>query len=231
MDCDCLDLTINIINLSFSILNLTFSIILEALKSSFNSATTTTLVRYNYFEEVLLNPYFKLIMTSFSYDILFYTSKYLLTKYFFNLSKEKNEESIRKKSIRENLISNLLVEFLFMTMIKGLALGFGIFYVFKLDEEIKRIIKIREINNKQENALNSMISILIINGTFNFLTLFYQLLFFGIRIFRAIKGNKKKNFQESSIINHKKMEKVNSKGNISLSEKRDEEVSYEKLDQ
>lgn len=232
MDSNCLDITINIINISFTVINLIFAIILEALKSSFNSATTTTLIRYRYFEEVLLNPYFKLIMTSFFYDILFYSSKYLLTKYFFKLSKEKNEQNIRTKSIQENMLSNILVEFLFMTMIKGLALGFGIFYIFELDTEIKRIIKVREINDKQEKALNSMSSIVIMNGTFNFLTLLYQLIFFGIRIFKAIKGNSKNHkLQESGFKKDKKMEKVSPKGNISLSEAREDDISYEHLDQ
>ena len=171
-------------------------------------------------------------MTSFFYDILFYSSKYLLTKYFFKLSKEKNEQNIRTKSIQENMISNIMVEFIFMTMIKGLALGFGIFYIFELDKEIKRIIKVREINNKQENPLNSMNSIVIINGTFNFLTLLYQLFFFGIRLFKSIKGNKKYNESKESYNRHdNKMEKVDSKGNISLSEAREDSISYEHLDQ
>ena len=122
-----LSLSLNIINIAFTIINVILSIILQSQKSSFNSATTTTLVRYRYFEDVLLNPYFKLIMTSLFYDILYYSGKFLLVRYFFNIKSESNEENVRTKSIRENMVSNIMVEFLFMTMIKGLALGFGFF--------------------------------------------------------------------------------------------------------
>ena len=227
-------ISINILNISFTIINVILSIVLEAQKNSFNSATKTTLVRYRYFEDVLINPYFKLIMTSLFYDILYYSSKFLLTRYFFNIKSKENEENIRTKSIQENMVSNLLVEFFFMTMIKGLALGFGIFYCIELDKEIKRIIKVRDINNNQENILNGMITVVAVNGIFNFLTIVYQFLFFGIRFFLACKDNKKHNFQENSIGRQnkgKELKKVNSAGNISLPETEinGDNITYQKL--
>ena len=227
-------ISINILNISFTIINVILSIVLEAQKNSFNSATKTTLVRYRYFEDVLINPYFKLIMTSLFYDILYYSSKFLLTRYFFNIKSKENEENIRTKSIEENMVSNLLVEFFFMTMIKGLALGFGIFYCIELDKEIKRIIKVRDINNNQENILNGMITVVAINAIFNFLTIVYQFLFFGIRFFLACKDNKKHNFQENSIVRQnkgKELKKVNSAGNISLPETESigDDITYQKL--
>ena len=220
------DLFLNTLNVIFTIINLIFSIILESQKSSFNSVTKTTLVRYRYFEDVLLDPYFKLIMTSLFYDIVYYCGKCLLTKYFFKVNLEKNEENIRTKSIQENMFSNILVEFLFMTMIKGLALGFGIFYVIEIDSEIKRIIKVRDINDEQEKVLNSMITIAIICGVFNFITIIYQFIFFGIRLFSAT-SSKKKYYSDNNI--NKGLKKVNSEGNISLPETQDELVNYEKL--
>lgn len=235
-----LSLSLNIINIAFTIINVILSIILQSQKSSFNSATTTTLVRYRYFEDVLLNPYFKLIMTSLFYDILYYSGKFLLLRYFFNIKSESNEENVRTKSIRENMVSNIMVEFLFMTMIKGLALGFGFFYVIELNKEIKRIIRLKDINNKQENVLDSMLTVVTINGTFNLLTMIYQFVFFGIRLYIACQEPNKNNLQEShlreiekkyNISSENGLKRVDSSGNISLPEAKGENIIYEKLDQ
>ena len=234
-----LSISLNIINFVFTIINVFFSIILQAEKKSFNSATTTTLVRYRYFEDVLLNPYFKLIMTSLFYDILYYSGKFLLVRYFFDIKSESNEENVRTKSIRENMVSNIMVEFLFMTMIKGLALGFGFFYVIEIDKEIKRIIRLKDINNEQENALNSMISVVIINGLFNLMTMIYQFIFFGIRLYIACQKPKKKFLQENHLrevekkynSGEKGIKRVDSSGNISLPEEHGDKIIYEKLEQ
>jgi hypothetical protein len=230
------DILINIINITFSIINLILSIILESQKNSFNSVTKTTLVRYRYFEDVLINPYFKLIITSFCYDIFYYSGKYFLKNFFFKVNLEKNEENVRTKSIQENMVSNIIVEFLFMTMIKGLALGFGIFYIYEIDSEIKRIIRVRDINDSQEMVLNSMISIAIICGVFDFLTIIYQFIFFGIRLVAA--SISKKSYYNNKDKNEKNINKgikrVNSEGNISLPESHEtneEMVNYEKLEQ
>ena len=134
------------------------------------------------------------------------------------------------------MVSNLMVEFLFMTMIKGLALGFGIFYCIELDKEIKRIISVRDINNNQEKILNGMITVVITNAIFNFLTIVYQFLFFGVRFFVACKDNKKNNLQENQIgrgNKDKELKRVSSSGNISLPEKESngDDMTYEKLNQ
>jgi dipeptide/tripeptide permease len=149
------------------------------------------------------------------------------------LSNEKNEVNIRTKSVQENMVSNIMVEFLFMTMIKGLALGFGIFYMYELDIEIKRIINVKDINNKQEDVLNEMLTVVIWCGVFNFATLVYQLIFYGIRLFIACK--RKSNFfflQEDHLKKKNKndvMKRI-SAGNISLPETNEDNITYEKLD-
>jgi len=126
-----------------------------------------------------------------------------------------------------------MVEFLFMTMIKGLALGFGIFYIYELDIEIKRIINLKDINNRQEDVLKEMLTVVISCGIFNFATLVYQIIFYGIRLFIACK--RKTNFfflQENHLkkyIKDDKMKRV-SAGNISLPETNEDNIMYEKLD-
>lgn len=202
-------------------------------KSSFDNATETTLVRYRYFEYVLLVPYFKLIMTSLLYDILYYLLIYFLKKCYGNIKSDKNEENIRTKSIQENMISNLFLEFLFMTMIKGSSLGFGIFYIIKLDKEIRRIIKLRDINNNQENVLKVMKSVVKISGIFDFLTIIFQIFFLIIKLCNACKMNKSYYRKENKINKLKKrkeLKKVVSTGNISLPETGEDRFSYEKLD-
>lgn len=229
-----LNYIINIINFLFTLGNTILSCILLSKKNSFNLETKTSLVRYRYFENVLIDSYFKLIITHLFYDILYYLLTYSLTKFFFNLSNEKNEVNIRTKSVQENMVSNIMVEFLFMTMIKGLALGFGIFYIYELDIEIKRIINLKDINNKQEDVLNEMLTIVILCGVSNFVTLVYQFIFYGIRLFIACK--RKTNFfflQEDHLkkkIKSDGMKRV-SAGNISLPEtNEDDKIMYEKLD-
>lgn len=183
------DIIINIINIALTSSNTILSIFLEIKKSSFISKTTTTLVRYRYFLYVLLDPYFKLIMTALFFDILLYLSSFLLKRFFFKINKEENQQNVLTKSIQDNMISNILVEFFFMTMIKGLALGFGFFYIIELYKEIDKIKAIKDINNEQENILNQMIIVIIICGISNILTIGYQFIFFGIRFYKACNKN------------------------------------------
>lgn len=229
-----LNSAINIINFLFTLVNSILSIILISKKNSFNLETRTSLVRYRYFENVLIDSYFKLIITHLFYDVFYYILTYFLTRFFFDLSNEKNEVNVRTKSVQENMVSNIMVEFLFMTMIKGLALGFGIFYIYELDIEIKRIINLKDINSRQEDILNGMLTLVVCCGIFNFATLVYQFIFYGIRLFIACK--RKSNFfflQEDRLKKLNKnggMKRVNSIGNISLPETNEENISYEKLD-
>jgi hypothetical protein len=183
------DIIINIINIAFTISNTILGIVLEVKKNSFISETTTTLVRYRYFLYVLLDPYFKLIMTALFFDILLYLSSFLLKRFFFKLNNEENQENVLTKSIQDNMISNILVEFFFMTMIKGLALGFGFFYIIELYKEIDKIKGVRDVNKEQENILNQMVTIIIICGISNIMTIGYQFIFFGIRLCGACSKN------------------------------------------
>ena len=88
------DIIINIINIALTSSNTILSIFLEIKKSSFISKTTTTLVRYRYFLYVLLDPYFKLIMTALFFDILLYLSSFLLKRFFFKINKEENQQNV-----------------------------------------------------------------------------------------------------------------------------------------
>ena len=105
--------------------------------------------------------------------------------------------------------------------------------MYELDIEIKRIINVKDINDKQEDVLNEMLTVVIWCGVFNFATLVYQLIFYGIRLFIACK--RKRNFfflQENHLKKKNKNDAMKriSAGNISLPETNEDNITYEKLD-
>ena len=179
-----IDIIIDCINIGFTVLNTLLAIVLQAKKNSFISETHTTLVRYRYFLYVLLEPYFKLLMTALFFDVLLYLASFLLKRYFFKLNKE-NQQNILTKSVQDNKTSNIIVEFFFMVMIKGLALGFGFFYLIELIKEIDKIKGINDINKEQENVLDGMKTTIIIGAISNCMTIGYQFIFFGIRFYKS----------------------------------------------
>ena len=75
-----------------------------------------------------------------------------------------------------------------MTIIKGLALGFGFFYLIELYKEIDKIKGIKDINKEQENILDQMVTIIIIGEISNLMTIGYQFIYFGIRLSNACKN-------------------------------------------
>ena len=181
-----IDIIIDCINIGFTVLNTLLTIIIEVKKNSFISETHTTLVRYRYFLYVLLEPYFKLLMAALFFDVLLYLVSFLLKRYFFKLNKE-NQQNILIKSVQDNQTSNIIVEFFFMVMIKGLALGFGFFYLIELIKEIDKIKGISDINKEQESVLNGMKTTIIIAAISNCMTIGYQFVYFGIRFFKSCK--------------------------------------------
>ena len=183
-----LDITLIIVNLLFTLLNTIVSIILQATKNSFMSVTKTSLYRYRFLIYVYVEPYFKLIMASLFFDILFYLSSFLLKRYFFKLNKE-NQENILTKSVQENMVSNILVELLFTLMIKGAALGFGIFYLISANKEIDKLKGISDIKVEQIQILDKMKTIIYTGIISNYITFGYLFIFFTIRLFVSCDKN------------------------------------------
>ena len=182
-----LDTTLTIINLLFTLLNTIVAIILHATKNSFMSVTKSSLYRYRFLMYVLVEPYFKLIMASLFFDILFNLSSILLKKYFFKLNKE-NQENILTKSVQDNMVSNILVELFFTIMIKGLALGFGIYYLISANKEIDKLKGISDIKEEQIQILDKMKTIIFSGIISNYITFGYLFLFFTIRLLSSCKN-------------------------------------------
>ena len=128
-------------------------VILQVSKNSFITETKSSLYRYKFFIYVLIEPYFKLLMAALFFDILFNLSSFLLKKYFFKLNKE-NQQNILTKSVKENMTSNIIVELFFTIMIKGLALGFGIFYLLSASKEIDKIKGVKRIKKNFWKIIN-----------------------------------------------------------------------------
>ena len=79
--------------------------------------------------------------------------------------------------MKENKMSNLFVELLFLILIKGLSLGFGFFYAIESVIETKRIIE--DITNIQTETqlkiLNSILTLCVYIKWMDLITMIYVL--------------------------------------------------------
>lgn len=94
-------------------------------------------LQYEYLTEILIISFFKLLITICIFDI-----GYFLVNLFFTycFCKFEEDENIKIPINQGNKFSNLVIEFLFFFLIKGIALGFACFYSIEIIEETKRII-------------------------------------------------------------------------------------------
>ena len=189
-----LKIILNIISITFTIITSILSIILIVQRNNFNSLGAENSLRFRFFENILINSYFKLMMTNLFYDILFYSVTTILSKVIFKISKENNSENVLSKSVQDNMISNLLVEILFSVLIKGLALGFGIYYTCKLNEEIETIITTIYLKTDQFEKINQIKNIINVLKIINYVNIFYLGLYYIISFILVCKESKKKNF-------------------------------------
>ncbi len=147
------------ISFIFSFINLGLAIWIQIKGNNLYTITSEdSYLQYEYLTDILIISYLKLLITACSFDI-----GYLLLYFFFTFCFCKNDEEnlhddIKIKTTQEQKISNLVIEFLFFFLIKGIALGFGIFYSIEIIEETKRIIddKSNPQNDKQLQLLNNI---------------------------------------------------------------------------
>lgn len=102
---------------------------------------------------------------------------------FCKETNDKNADNVRTKAMKENKMSNLFVEFLFLVLIKGLALGFGFFYAIESVIEAKRIIE--DITNIQTETqlkiLNRILTLCVYIKWMDLITMIYVLWMYGVR--------------------------------------------------
>ena len=94
-------------------------------------------LQYEYLSEILIISFFKLLITTCIFDIGYFLVNLFFTYCFCKFEEDAN---IKIPINQGNKFSNLVIEFLFFFLIKGIALGFSYFYSIEIIEETKRII-------------------------------------------------------------------------------------------
>ena len=182
------------------------------LNSLFDNTESDSYLQYDYLSGVLIRPYFILQIVALSFDIGYFILYLLLVFIFCKTGGNEYDDNVLTKSIRENKMSNLFMEFLFTITVKGIALGFGFFYIIEAIIETKRIIEDK--SNEQTDKQNEILKQLLFQCKILFATLLLQMIYILIcYIVRFISGcccdgnernkrnNNKKLLSEESLLN------------------------------
>ena len=114
-----------IISYWFNFNKYSFSILVEyKIKNFILNNEEDSQLQYEYLTEIWIISFFKLLITTCIFDI-----GYFLVNLFFNYCFSKFEG---------NKCSNLVIEFLFFFLIKGIVLGFSYFYSFEINWRNKK---------------------------------------------------------------------------------------------
>ena len=157
----------------FTLINFSLALYLKYKSQKLYFVTESdSFLQYEYLIEVLINSYFKFQNISLLFDISYYLLVKFFEKYVFNEKKEKDHDNVLLKAIKDSKISNLFMEFFFLVLIKGIALGFSYFYLYEILKESKRII-------------DDLMKIMI------FLTIFYIFFSYFFRLWKHLKHKQK----------------------------------------
>ena len=175
------------------------------LNSLFQNTESDSFLQYDYLSGVLLRPYFILQTVVLSFDIGYFVLYLLLVFIFCKTGGNEHDDNVLTKSIRENKMSNLFMEFLFTVTVKGIALGFGFFYIIETIIETRRIIEDK--SNEQTDRQNELLKQLLFQSKILFGSLLFQMIYILIcYIGRFIGGCCCDNeLNKRNIINDKKL--------------------------
>ena len=176
-------IVIIIISFIFSFINLCLAIWVKIKGNNLYKITSEdSYLQYEYLNDILIISYLKLLITASSFDI-----GYLLLYFFLNFcicnNNEDNLDDVKIKNIQEQKISNLVIEFLFFILIKGIALGFGVFYSIEIIDETKRIIDDKS-NPQNDKQLQLLKNIKIISYFMKWIVILTIIYLIGIYLFR-----------------------------------------------
>ena len=204
-----------IISYFLTLLNFGISVwFILTLNSLFQNTESDSYLQYDYLSGVLIRPYFILQIVTLSFDIGYFILYLLLVFIFCKTGGNEYDDNVLTKSIRENKMSNLFMEFLFTITVKGIALGFGFFYIIEVIIEAKRIIDDK--SNEQSDKQNEILNQLLLQSKILFGSLLFQMIYILIcYISRFISGcccednehnkrnkmNDKKLLSEESLLN------------------------------
>ena len=169
-------------------------------KNLYNSTNNDLHYVYEYLTEILGYPCIKLIMIVLCYDVSSIFFAIFLNFCFYGSNEESdiNADNLRAKSKRENKFPNLLLEFLFMFVIKGVSIGFSFFFLLKSNWEITRLLEDKTIDfkNKQIKLLKKINILCAFLKWLLLINFIYVFWFYGLKISKHFKKNKnKKNYQ------------------------------------
>ncbi len=178
----------------FTLINFSLALYLKYKSQKLYFVTESdSFLQYEYLIEVLINSYFKFQNISLLFDISYYLLVKFFEKYIYNEKKEKDHDNVLLKAIKDSKISNLFMEFFFLVLIKGIALGFSYFYLYEILKECKRIIDdfSNPQNNEQLDILNSILSNCNLMKIMIFLTIFYIFFSYFFRLWKHLKHKQK----------------------------------------
>jgi hypothetical protein len=151
------------------------------------------------------------------YDVtsIFFTIFLNFCFYGSNEESDINADNLRAKSKKENKFPNLLLEFLFMFVIKGVSIGFSFFFLLKSNWEIERLLndKTIEFKNVQIKLLKKINILCAIMKWFLLINFIYIFWFYGMKISKhfvkkkSVKSNLNLNIK-SYFIDEKKENKT-----------------------
>lgn len=186
---------LNFINVVFTIINVSLAISYKyQMKKLYANTEEDSTLQYLYLYEMLCNPYYILQMTALAFDIGYYILLLLFTYVFCADTNDENADNVRAKAMKENRMSNMLVEFLFLVLIKGIAYGFGFFYAIEGVWEAKRIIEdVTNVQTKvQLSILNNILKIVSYIKWVNLITMVYILWMYIIRFAKECRKKNKR---------------------------------------
>ena len=160
-------------------------------KNLYNSTSNDLHYVYEYLTEILGYPSIKLIMIVLCYDVsyIFFTIFLNFCFYGSNEESDVNADNLREKSKRENKFPNLLLEFLFMFVIKGVSIGFSFFFLLKSNWEINRLLadKTIDFQSKQINLLKKTNILCAFMKWLLLINFIYVFWFYGLKISKHFK--------------------------------------------
>jgi hypothetical protein len=180
----------------FTLINISLAIYLKFKSDKLYFITEhDSYLQYEYLIEVLIKSYIKFQNISLVFDISYYLLVKFFEKYVFNEKKEIDHDNVLLKAIKESKISNLFMEFFFLLFIKGIALGFSLFYLYEIKIETERIVNdiSNPQNNNQLNILNSILSSCILMKIINLMTIIYIIFSYVYRYLKHLKHKNKNN--------------------------------------
>lgn len=149
---------LNLLSFICTIISLSLAISYEVKMSSLNQETPSDdLLQFEFLYGVLCHPATILQIVIIIFDVCYYAVYFICQSSLIKGTKE--EMKMRPAQLQQdNRFNNLLMDFAFFFLIKGLSLGFSCFYSYESIIELTRLLTY-SYKPKQIEILNSMLTL------------------------------------------------------------------------